>query len=157
MKGELAIRQTCFASQSRKAAVGGFTLIEVMVVVIILGILAAIVVPRLTGRTEEAKKVKAEVDIKNIEAALELFNLDNGFYPSTEQGLEALIEKPLTGLIPENWNEGGYLKKTPLDPWRRPYQYLSPGEHGEYDLFSMGADRELGGDGKNSDIKSWEL
>jgi len=135
----------------------GFTLIEVMVVVIILGILAAIVVPKLTGRTEQARKVKAKVDIKNIGAALEQFNLDNGYYPTTDQGLEALVNEPITGILPENWQEGGYLQKVPSDPWSQPYQYLSPGEHSEYDLYSLGADRELGGTGKNADINSWDL
>ncbi len=133
----------------------GFTLIEVMVVVIILGILAAIIVPRLTGRTEQARIVKAKTDIRNIEAALELFRLDNGFYPSTEQGLEALVEKPTTGRIPQNWREGGYLKKVPLDPWGNPYIYLSPGEHGEYDLYTLGADGEEGGEGADADIGNW--
>ncbi len=139
------------------AARAGFTLIEVMVVVIILGILAAIVVPKLTGRTEQARKVKAKVDIKNIGGALEQFNLDSGYYPTTEQGLEALVNEPTTGNIPENWQEGGYLQKAPSDPWSQPYQYLSPGEHGEYDLYSLGADRELGGTGKNADINGWDL
>ncbi len=135
----------------------GFTLIEVMVVVIILGILAAIVVPKLTGRTDQARKVKAKVDIRNIGGALEGFNLDNGYYPTTEQGLEALVNEPATGNIPENWQEGGYLSKVPSDPWSQPYQYLSPGEHGEYDLYSLGADREPGGTGKNADINGWDL
>lgn len=139
------------------ADVRGFTLIEVMVVVVILSILAAIVVPRLTGRTEQARRVRAEVDIKNIEGALELFHIDNGFYPSTEQGIKALVEKPTIGRIPENWKEGGYLKKLPVDPWKRMYQYLSPGEYGVYDLYSLGADGELGGDMEDADIRSWEL
>ncbi len=133
----------------------GFTLIEVMVVVIILGILAAIIVPRLTGRTEQARVVKAKTDIRSIEAALELFRLDNGFYPSTEQGLEALVRKPTTGRIPRNWRKGGYLKKVPLDPWGNPYIYLSPGEHGEYDLYTLGADGEEGGEGADADIGNW--
>ena len=135
----------------------GFTLIEVMVVVIILSILAAFVVPKLTGRTDQARRVKAQVDIRNIGGALEGFNLDNGYYPTTEQGIEALVNEPATGNIPENWQEGGYLQKVPSDPWTQPYQYLSPGEHGEYDLYSLGADRELGGTGKNADINGWDL
>ncbi len=135
----------------------GFTLIEVMVVVIILGILATFVLPKLTGRTDQARKVKAQVDIKNIGGALEQFNLDNGYYPTTEQGIEALVNEPTTGNIPENWLEGGYLQKTPSDPWSQPYQYLSPGEHGAYDLYSLGADREPGGIGKNADINGWDL
>ncbi len=135
----------------------GFTLIEIMVVVIILGILASIIVPRLTGRTEQARITKAKVDIKNIESALELFKLDNGFYPSTEQGLEALVEKPTIGRIPKNWKEGGYLKKLPIDPWGNEYVYLSPGEHGDFDLYSLGADGREGGTGGDADIGNWML
>jgi general secretion pathway protein G len=135
----------------------GFTLIEIMVVVVILGILAAIIIPKISDRPEQARRTKAVLDIKGIEQALSLFQMDTGFYPSTEQGLEALVEKPTTGRIPNNYREGGYLKKVPLDPWKNPYVYLSPGSHGEYDLMSYGPDGEEGGEGKNADIKSWEL
>lgn len=135
----------------------GFTLIEVMVVVVILAILAGIIVPRIMGRPEEAKRTKAQVDIKGIEQALNLYKLDNGFYPTTEQGLEALVKKPGTKPIPLKWRDGGYISKTPVDPWGRPYQYLSPGQHGEYDLYSLGADGEPGGEGKNADVESWNL
>lgn len=135
----------------------GFTLIEIMVVVVILSILAAIVVPRLLSRPEEAKRTKAQVDIKNIEEALGLFKLDNGFYPTTEQGLQALVHKPDVGKIPTKYPDGGYLKKVPLDPWGNPYVYLSPGVHGDYDIISYGADGEQGGEGKNADINSWEM
>lgn len=135
----------------------GFTLIEVMIVVVILGILAAIIVPRIMGRPEEAKRTKAAVDIKGVEQALNLYKLDNGVYPSTEQGLEALVNKPETKPVPSKWKEGGYLSKTPVDPWGRPYQYLSPGEHGDFDLYSYGADGEPGGEGKNADVESWNL
>ena len=135
----------------------GFTLIEVMVVVVILSILAAIVVPRLTGRADEARITKAEVDIRNIEAAIELFQLDSGLYPSTEQGIEALVAMPSTGEIPRNWKKGGYLKKMPFDPWGNPYLYLSPGEHGSFDIYSLGADAELGGEEKDADIGNWQL
>lgn len=135
----------------------GFTLIEVMVVVVILSILAAIVVPRLTGRTDEARVIRAEVDIRNIEATIELFKLDNGFYPSTEQGIEALVEMPSIGKIPRNWKKGGYLKKVPLDPWGTLYLYLSPGAHGAFDIYSLGADAEVGGEEKNADIGNWRM
>ncbi len=135
----------------------GFTLIEVMVVVVILGILAAIVVPKLTGRTDEARIIKAEVDIRNIEAAIELFQLDNGFYPSTGQGIEALVEMPSVGKTPRNWKKGGYLKKVPKDPWGTLYLYLSPGGHGAFDIYSLGADAEAGGEGKNADIGNWQM
>jgi general secretion pathway protein G len=135
----------------------GFTLIEIMVVLIIIGLLAGIVVPKLMGRTEEAKHTKTMVQIKNLESALDLYKLDSGNYPSTEQGLQALVEKPAIGEIPKNWKEGGYIDKIPKDPWSNPYVYISPGVHGDYDLYSYGADGEEGGDGKNADIQSWNL
>lgn len=135
----------------------GFTLIEIMVVVVILGILAAIVVPRLLERPEEARRTKAAVDIKGLEEAIGLFKLDNGFYPSTEQGLQALVTKPGTGRIPPRYHEGGYLKKVPTDPWGSPYIYLSPGIHGDFDIISYGGDGEAGGEGNNADVNSWEL
>lgn len=135
----------------------GFTLIEILVVVVILGILAAVVVPNFLDKPDEAKVTKAKVDMKGIGEALAMFKLHNGFYPSTEQGLQALSVKPTTGRIPDKFQEGGYLKKTPLDPWNHPYVYLSPGVHDRYDLISYGADGEPGGDGFNADINSWEL
>jgi general secretion pathway protein G len=135
----------------------GFTLIEIMVVVVILGILAAIVVPRLMGRPEQARRTRAGVDIKSLEEALGLYKLDNGFYPSTEQGLQALVTKPDTGRIPTHYHDGGYLKKVPVDPWGHDYVYLSPGLHGDVDIISYGADGEAGGEGDNADVNSWEL
>jgi general secretion pathway protein G len=135
----------------------GFTLIEILVVVTILGILAAIVVPRILERPEQARRTKATVDIKGIEESLGLFKLDNGFYPSTEQGLQALVVKPETGRIPSRYPENAYLKKIPVDPWGSPYAYLSPGVHDRYDIISYGADGEPGGEGNDADINSWEL
>lgn len=135
----------------------GFTLIEVMVVVVILAILAGIIVPRIMGRPEEAKRTKAQVDIKAIEEALNLYKLDNGSYPTTEQGLDALVKKPETAPIPAKWKEEGYLPKVTKDPWGGDYQYLSPGEHGDFDLSSLGSDGEPGGEGKNADVESWNL
>lgn len=135
----------------------GFTLIEVMVVVAILAILAAIIVPRIMGRPEEAKRTKAQIDIKSIEEALNLYKLDNGFYPTTEQGLDALVKKPDTTPLPLKWKDGGYLSRLPQDPWGRPYRYLSPGEHGDFDVYSFGADGEPGGEGKDADVQSWNL
>jgi general secretion pathway protein G len=135
----------------------GFTLIEVMVVVAILAILAAIIVPRIMGRPEEAKRTKAQVDIKAIEAALNLYKLDNGFYPTTEQGLEALVKKPDIPPLPRKWKDGAYLTRTSNDPWGRPYKYLSPGEHGDFDLYSLGADGEPGGEGKDADVQNWNM
>lgn len=135
----------------------GFTLIELMVVIVILGILAAIIAPRVMGRADEAKVTEAKVQIKNFETALKMYRLDNGRYPSTEQGLEALVEKPSTGAIPKNWREGGYLekKKAPVDPWGNRYVYVSPGLHGDYDIVSYGADGVKGGEKFDADIESW--
>lgn len=135
----------------------GFTLIEILVVVLILGILAGIVVPRLLDKPEEARRTKAAVQIRGLEEALSIFKLDNGFYPDTEQGLAALVEKPATGRIPPRWREGGYIKKIPKDPWGNEYVYISPGIHGDFDLSSYGADGRPGGEGDDADINSWEL
>jgi general secretion pathway protein G len=134
----------------------GFTLIEIMVVIVILGLLAALVVPKLIGRTEEAKKTQSRVQIKHIEQALELFKLDNGFFPGTDQGLEALVRVPDAGRIPKNYRKGGYLDRIPKDPWGNPYVYVSPGTHGDYDISSYGADGVAGGEGEDADINSWD-
>ena len=137
----------------------GFTLLEIIVVVFILSLLAAIVAPRIIGRTDDARIEATKVQIKNLETALKLFKMDNGFYPDTQQGLEALVEKPATGRIPQNYKEGGYLeqRKIPLDPWGNPYVYVSPGLNGDYDILSYGSDGKEGGEGKNADIKSWDM
>lgn len=135
----------------------GFTLIEIMVVVVILGILAGIVVPRLLDRPEEARRTKAAVQIKSLEEALGLFKLDNGFYPSTEQGLQALVSKPDSGRIPTKYRAGGYIKKVPKDPWENAYLYLAPGGHGDFDLISYGPDGESGGEGDDADIENWNI
>ena len=133
----------------------GFTLIEVMVVVAILGILASIIVPKIIGRPDDAKIIKAKQDIMSIESALELYKLDNGEYPTTDQGLTALVEKPSTTPIPRHWKSGGYLKQLRTDPWDRPYQYLNPGIHSEIDIFTYGADGQPDGTGVNADIGNW--
>ena len=135
----------------------GFTFIEIMVVVAILAILAALVVPRIMGRTDDAKRTAAKVQIRNIEGALQLYKLDNGVYPSTEQGLKALVDKPSVGVIPKKWKLGGYMTKLPEDPWANPYKYLSPSPKGEYELTSLGTDGEVGGEGINADITNWNL
>jgi len=135
----------------------GFTLIEVMVVVVILGILAGIVVPKLLDRPEDARRTKAELQIKGLEEALALYKLDNGLFPSTDQGLAALVTKPESGRIPIKYREGGYMKKIPKDPWSGEYIYLSPGLNGDYDLLSYGSDGEPGGEGKDADVQSWEI
>ena len=138
----------------------GFTLIELMVVVIILGILAGLVIPRIVGKPEEARRVKARIQIQNFKKALQLFYLDNGFYPTTEQGLKALMEKPAAGRVPRKYRDGGYLEghKIPRDPWGNPYVYISPGTHDKsFDIFSLGSDGEEGGEGNDADIESWNL
>ena len=137
----------------------GFTLIELMVVIVILGILAGLIIPRIMGRPEEAKRLKANLQIESLETAIKLYKLDNGMYPDTEQGLQALVEQPETGTQPKSWRKGGYLDKgkVPKDPWGNEFVYLSPGVHGEYDIISYGADGVSGGDEKNKDINSWEI
>lgn len=144
---------------SRNRRLRGFTLIEIMVVITILGILAALIVPRVVGRTDDAKIAAAKQDIASIMQALKLYRLDNGRYPTTEQGLQALITRPGTEPLPGNWKAGGYLERSsvPKDPWGHPYQYLSPGTHGEIDVFSLGADQQPGGEGPEADIGSWQL
>jgi general secretion pathway protein G len=136
----------------------GFTLIELMVVIVILGILAGLIVPRIMGRPDEARRAKARIQLESLETALKLYKLDNGNYPSTEQGLHALVEPPTVGTPLKNWRQGGYLEKgkVPKDPWDNDFVYISPGAHGDYDLISRGADGEPDGEGKNKDINSWE-
>jgi len=133
----------------------GFTLIELMVVIMILGVLAALVVPRVMSRPDEARVIAAKQDIAQIMQALKLYRLDNSRYPTTEQGLQALAARPTSGPIPNNWKS--YLDKVPNDPWGRPYQYLSPGVRGEIDVFSFGADGQSGGTGFEADVGSWDL
>lgn len=135
----------------------GFTLIEIMVVVVILGILAAIIVPRIMDAPDKARVAKAKQDVAGIVAALNMYRLDNFNYPSTQQGLEALVAPPQGDPPARNWKPGGYLQQLPKDPWGTPYQYLNPGAHGEIDVFSLGADGKPGGDGVAADIGNWNL
>ncbi|MBT8446665.1 MAG: type II secretion system major pseudopilin GspG [Gammaproteobacteria bacterium] len=135
----------------------GFTLIEVMVVVVILGILAAIVVPRVMSRPDEARIVKVQQDLRALSAALDLYKLDNFVYPSTDQGLQALVTRPDGLPQGARWKEGGYLDKVPTDPWGMDYQFLQPGESGTYDLYSLGADNAPGGEDVAADIGNWDL
>ena len=145
-------------TQRRRAVrAAGFTLIEIMVVITILGILAALIVPRVVGRTDDARISAAKQDIASVMQALKLYRLDNGRYPSTEQGLRALVERPSTEPVPSNWKQGGYLDRLPKDPWGNEYQYLNPGVHGEIDVFSFGRDGQPGGEGPDADIGSWLL
>ncbi len=135
----------------------GFTLIEVMVVVVILGILAAIVVPKVMDRPDAARITKAKQDIRALESALNLYKLDNYRYPSTDQGLEALVSKPAGSPEPRNWKSGGYMDRLPKDPWGNDYRYLSPGSHGDIDIYTFGADEREGGEGIDSDVGNWSL
>jgi general secretion pathway protein G len=134
----------------------GFTLIEILVVITILGILAALIVPRIMDRPDQARATAARADVNAIMSALKLYKLDNGVYPGNDQGLLALVKRPDRGDIPRNWKPGGYLEKLPQDPWGSDYQYLNPGIRGEVDVFSLGADRKPGGEGYDADIGSWQ-
>lgn len=146
------------ATRSMRGAIrhqGGFSLIEIMVVVVIMGVLAALIVPNLMDRPDQARATAARQDVGAIMQALKLYRLDNGQYPSSEQGLRALVEKPTAGRVPQNWRQ--YLERLPNDPWGNPYHYLNPGTNGEIDVFSLGADGEPDGEGTNADIGSWQL
>jgi general secretion pathway protein G len=140
-----------------RAHIRAFTLIEVMVVVAILAVLAALIVPRVMSRPDEARVVAARQDIASVLQALKLYRLDNLRYPTTEQGIAALVTRPTVPPAPPNWKPGGYLERLPRDPWGHPYQYLNPGLHGEIDVFSFGADGAAGGEGFDADIGSWNL
>ena len=132
----------------------GFTLIELMVVLVIIGVLAALIVPNVLERADDARTMAARTDVNNLMQALKLYRLDNQRYPSAEQGLQALVAKPTAGVIPSNWKP--YVDKLPNDPWNRPYQYLNPGIKGEVDVLSFGADGQAGGKGKDADVGSWQ-
>jgi general secretion pathway protein G len=132
----------------------GFTLIELMVVLVIIGVLAALIVPNVLDRADDARVTAARTDVNNIVQALKLYRLDNQRYPSGEQGLEALVRKPTAGTVPPNWRP--YLDKLPNDPWGRPYQYVNPGVRGEVDVFSFGADGQPGGEARDADVGSWQ-
>lgn len=137
----------------------GFTLIELMVVIVVLGLLAGIVIPNIIGNVGRAEIERAKADIKSFETALGMYRLDNGIYPSTEQGLQALIEAPSTGSLPKRWKKGGYLQKhsIPKDPWGNDYVYICPGSHGDYDLTAYGKDGMSGGEDEDKDINNWEI
>jgi general secretion pathway protein G len=151
------MRNTTHAAMASQT--GGFTLLELLVVLVIIGILASYIGPKLMGHPEEARRTKAVLQIKALETALKTYRLDNGFYPSTDQGLQALVEAPASGKIPPRWRAGGYLEKraVPVDPWGAPYVYLSPGVHGDFDLSSLGADGEPGGEDAARDIHNWQI
>lgn len=153
MKHQQIYRRTSLRRQA------GFTLIELLVVLVIIGVLAGYIGPKIMGRPEEAKRTKAELQIRGIETALKMYKLDNGQYPSTEQGLQALIEPPTTGKLPRKWRDGGYMDKgkLPLDPWGNEFVYLSPGLNSDFDLSSFGGDGESGGEGDDRDVNNWEI
>ena len=150
----MKIQESMAERRHRREA--GFTLIEIMVVVVILGILAALVAPNVISRIDDAQINRAKQDIRAVESALHLYRLDNFKYPSTDQGLDALVTQPADPSI-RNWRQGGYLDKLPMDPWGAPYQYLYPGQNGEFDVFTLGADQQPGGEGINSDIGNWNI
>ena len=137
-----------------RAAAGGFTLIEIMVVLVIIGVLAALIAPNVLDRAADARVTAARTDVNNLMQALKLYKLDNQRYPSAEQGLDALVRRPEVGAVPPNWKP--YLDKLPADPWGRGYQYLNPGLKGEIDVFSFGADGQPGGEGRDADVGSWQ-
>lgn len=156
----LRILNSKFKTQNSKLNYKGFTLIELMIVIVIIGILATLLIPRIMDRPEEARRIKAKIDIRTIESALKLYKLDNGIYPTTEQGLQALIRKPDSRPMPKKWKEGGYLESinVPNDPWSNPYYYTSPASDGkDYEIISYGSDGEPGGTGKNADISSKDI
>ena len=139
---------------ARRRLQGGFTLIELMVVLVIIGLLAALIVPNVLNRAEDARVTAARTDVNNLMQALKLYRLDNQRYPGAEQGLQSLVARPTTGTLPLNWKP--YLDKLPADPWGKPYQYANPGVKGEIDVFSYGADGVVGGEGNDADIGSWQ-
>ncbi|MEZ8030052.1 type II secretion system protein GspG [Enterovibrio norvegicus] len=135
----------------------GFTLLEIMVVIVILGVLASLVVPNLLGNKDKADQQKAITDISALEGALDMYRLDNSVYPTTDQGLDALVSKPTSSPEPRSYRQDGYIKRLPQDPWGNDYQYLNPGEHGTTDIFTLGADNQEGGEGVNQDIGNWNM
>ncbi|WP_279305884.1 type II secretion system major pseudopilin GspG [Phaeobacter sp. JL2872] len=143
------------AESTRRDA--GFSLLELMVVVVILSILALVVVPRVIDRPDQARAARAKADIAAIASSVNLYRLDNFRYPTTEQGLAALVNRPASDPVPENWAENGYMDRLPVDPWGKPYQYLSPGVHEDFDIFTYGANGVAGGTGADADIGSWAL
>jgi len=141
--------------QTIRSQSAGFSLVEILVVLVIMGLLISVVAPTVLNRADEARVQKVQADFKAIETALKIYRLDNYVYPSTEQGLEALVEPSTLDPEPRNFKEGGYLAEVPVDPWGRPYLYLSPGERGEVDIYTLGADGLSGGEGQNADIGNW--
>ena len=153
----MTFRQATKSLKRKRQGREGFTLIELMVVIVILGVLAGLIVPQFMDEPQKARVVKAKLQMESISTALKKFYIDNGFYPSTEQGLQALVSKPSTGRTPKNYSPSGYLPKLPKDPWGGKYIYICPGRHGKFDLISYGADGAAGGAGTDADVNSWEI
>jgi general secretion pathway protein G len=157
MKHSMDVRKVNRHSLTARSGARGFTLIEIMVVVIIIGLLAAVIVPQVIDKVEQARVTKAKADIQGIETALQMYRLDNSKYPTTDQGLKALTTQPTDPSI-RHWRPGGYLARISKDPWGGEYQYEAPGTHGkEYDLYTLGADAQPGGEGQNADIGNWNI
>jgi len=150
------MRRTRRPSASTARRQGGFTLLEVIIVIVIIGLLATVVVQNLAGEVDKARVTKAQADVRALESALNMYKLDNFRFPSTEQGLRALTERPNSAPEARNWRNGGYVTSLPQDPWGNPYQFLSPGQHGTIDVFSLGADGKAGGEGDDADIGNWD-
>lgn len=146
---------TCAAQARQADREAGFSLLELMVVVVILSILALVIAPRIMDRPDQARVARVEADLNVLESAISIYRLDNYVYPTTEQGLRALVERPTIEPLPPNWARNGYIDRLPQDPWGRPYQYLQPGLHGPFDVFSLGADGVAGGEGADADVGSW--
>jgi len=150
------MRPAAAPPRTRARRHSGFTLLEVIIVIVIIGLLATVVVQNLSGEVDKARVTKAQADVRALESALNMYKLDNFAYPTTEQGLRALQQRPATPPEARNWRVGGYITALPQDPWGNPYQYLNPGQHGTIDVFSLGADGKVGGDGENADIGNWD-
>jgi general secretion pathway protein G len=150
----MTLTRTCFTAASRRARQAGFTLIELMVVLVIIGVLAALIVPNVLNRADDARITAARTDIATLMQSLKLYKLDNLRYPTAEQGLQALVARPTASPVPSQWKP--YLEKLPNDPWGRPYQYANPGVKGDIDVFSLGADNQPGGEGNDADLGSWQ-
>src|SRR5690554_667127 len=153
MSHSLSIHSRSNSDPSRQR---GFSLIEIMVVIVIIGLLVGIVAPNVIGRADEARQQKVQADFKAIQTALKMYRIDNFMYPTTEQGLDALVNRPTLAPVPRNWKSGGYLESLQTDPWGNPYLYMSPGESRDYDIYSLGADGIVGGEGNNADISIWD-
>jgi general secretion pathway protein G len=152
----MLLQESVMKREQFKARQSGFSLVEILVVLVIMGLLVSIVAPNVMDRADSARIQKVQADFKAIQTALKLYRIDNYMYPTSEQGLEAMVTRPTMAPVPRNWRNSGYLDSLPVDPWGRPYLYLSPGESHEYDIYTLGADGVTGGEGQNADISVWD-